>query len=207
MIKKLETQDQYGNKIYRYTSSDIVLDTDTGHTVKQDIDLILAALGINNSGVNSSATTSDVNINANTLQGYAAADFVQATAYTNSIKALSDELAKRAPIDSPALTGTPTTPSVDIGNNSETIANTKYVDDTATSLREEITKTLEGYALVQHTHPASDIISGEFAVTNIRAKDGSDYTASRIRNIAFIGESEDIPETLSNGSLLFTYEG
>ena len=44
MIKKLETQDQYGNKIYRYTSSDIVLDLDTGHSVKQDIDLILAAL-------------------------------------------------------------------------------------------------------------------------------------------------------------------
>ena len=46
MIKKLETQDQYGNKIYRYTSSDIVLDLDTGHTVKQDIDTLMSALGI-----------------------------------------------------------------------------------------------------------------------------------------------------------------
>jgi hypothetical protein len=206
MIKKLETQDQYGNKIYRYTSSDIVLDMDTGHTVKQDLDLILSALGINNSGT-TSTTTTDINVNANTLQGYSAEDFVQATAYTNSVKALSDELAKRAPLDSPALTGTPTTPSVDIGDASEKIANTKYVDDTATSLREEITQTLEDYAAKSHTHPASDIISGEFAVTNVRAKDGSDYTAARIRNIAFIGDTEDIPTTLSNGSLLFAYEG
>ena len=71
MIKKLETQDQYGNKIYRYSSSDIILDLDTGHTVKQDIDLILAALGI--SGKESST---EVHIDAATLGGLSADKFV-----------------------------------------------------------------------------------------------------------------------------------
>ena len=43
MIRQLETQDQNGNKIYRHTSSDIVWNLDTGHTVKEDIDTLMAA--------------------------------------------------------------------------------------------------------------------------------------------------------------------
>jgi hypothetical protein len=206
MIKKLETQDQYGNKIYRYTSSDVVLDLDTGHTVKQDIDLLMGALGL--SSTDTSGST-QVNINATTLGGYEPTDFVQSSSFTNSITTINNELAQRATYDSPAFTGTPTVPSVDIGDNSEKIANTKYVDDTAAAVKQYVQDTLTAndYAASKHTHSASDIISGEFAVTNVRAKDGTDYTAARLRNIAFVGENEGIPSTLSNGSLLFSYEG
>ena len=138
MIKKLETQDQYGNKIYRYTSSDIVLDLDTGHSVKQDIDLILAALGI--SGKESST---EINIDAATLEGLSADKFVLAETYTNYTKAVADEIALKAPLDSPRLTGTPTAPSVDPLDSTEKIANTKYVDDAVSVLKEEVVNTID----------------------------------------------------------------
>ena len=202
MIKKLETQDQYGNKIYRYTSSDIVLDLDTGHTVKQDIDLILAALGI--SGKESST---DVHIDAATLEGLSADKFVLADTYTNYTKAVADELALKAPLDSPSFTGTPTAPSVDPLDSTEKIANTKYVDDAVAVLQKEVVETLKGYATSQHSHSASDIVSGEFSVTNVRAKDGTDYSIARIRNAKLIGESEELPASLENGSMLLVYEG
>lgn len=202
MIKKLETQDQYGNKIYRYTSSDIVLDLDTGHTVKQDIDLILAALGI--SGKESST---DVHIDAATLEGLSADKFVLADTYTNYTKAVADELALKAPLDSPSFTGTPTAPSVDPLDSTEKIANTKYVDDAVAVLKEEVVDTLKNYAASQHSHTADNILSGEFSATNVRAKDGTDYTVSRIRNAKLIGESEDLPSSLENGSMLLVYEG
>ena len=98
MIKKLETQDQYGNKIYRYTSSDIVLDLDTGHSVKQDIDLILAALGI--SGKESST---EVHIDAATLGGLSAdkfvTDAVQESVSNVIVAPLSQEEFKKVEID------------------------------------------------------------------------------------------------------------
>ena len=202
MIKKLETQDQYGNKIYRYTSSDIVLDLDTGHSVKQDIDLILAALGI--SGKESST---EVHIDAATLEGLSADKFVLAETYTNYTKAVADEIALKAPLDSPRFTGTPTAPSVDPLDSTEKIANTKYVDDAVSVLKEEVVNTLKNYAASQHSHAASDILSGEFSATNVRAKDGTDYSISRIRNAKLIGESEELPASLDNGSMLLVYEG
>ena len=84
MIRKLETQDQNGNKVYRYTTSDIVLDLDTGRSVKQDIDTLMSALGI--SGKNSNV---QVSIDASTLQTHPALDFVLKSTYSGYTNAVS----------------------------------------------------------------------------------------------------------------------
>lgn len=202
MIKKLETQDQYGNKIYRYTSSDVVLDLDTGHTVKQDIDTLLAALGISDK-----TPTVQVSINADTLQNHPASDFVLNSVYSNYTKSVATDMALKAPIDSPRFTGTPTVPSVAAGDNTEKVANTKYVDSAVAKYKTEVTNTLKNYAAKQHSHQANDIISGEFNSTDVRAKDGVDYTVSRLRNAKLIGEAEGVPSSLSNGSMLLVYQG
>ena len=203
MIKKLETQDQYGNKIYRYTSSDIVLDLDTGHTVKQDLDTILSALGIGGSG----SSTTEININAQSLGGHPAEDYVLAEVYNNYTSAMAGELALKAPLDSPRFVGTPTVPSVDPLDSTEKAANTKYVDDAVAAYKGEVTETLKNYAAKQHSHQAHDIISGEFNSTDVRAKDGVDYTVSRLRNAKLIGEAEGVPSALDNGAMLLVYEG
>lgn len=203
MIKKLETQDQYGNKIYRYTSSDVVLDLDTGHTVKQDMDTILSALGIGGSG----SSTTEIHINAQTLEGHSASDFLLADVYNNFTKTVAGEIALKAPLDSPRFVGTPTVPSVSPGDSTEKAANTKYVDDAVAAYKGEVTETLKNYAAKQHSHQANDIISGEFNSTDVRAKDGVDYTVSRLRNAKLIGEAEGVPSALDNGAMLLVYEG
>ena len=204
MIKKLETQDQYGNKIYRYTSSDIVLDLDTGHTVKQDIDTLMSALGISGGG---SGAGPQINLDAATLQSHPASDFVLASTYTSYTQSVANNIALLAPLDSPRLTGTPTVPSVAAGDSTEKAANTKYVDDAVAAYKGEVTETLKNYAAKQHSHQANDIISGEFNSTDVRAKDGVDYTVSRLRNAKLIGEAEGVPSALDNGAMLLVYEG
>lgn len=203
MVKKYERQDQYGNQIYSYTSSDIVLDLDTGHTVKQDIDKIMAALGMNGS----TGSTADVKLNAVTLEGHPASYFVASSTYTNAINSVNTAISKKADNNSPALTGTPTVPNVNAKDGTQKIANTLYVDNADTVLKNEITNTLKNYAAKVHQHKASDIQAGTFADTNVKAKDGTDYTTARLRNIQFIGATEQIPTTLPNGTLLAVYEG
>lgn len=202
MIKKYERQDQYGNQIYNYSSSDIILDLDTGHTVKQDIDTIMSALGI--SGEKPSA---DVKLNAVTLEGHPAADFVLDTTYQKAIDSLTKNIATKADVDSPVFTGTPTTPNVDAKDGTQKIANTLYVDTAANALKTEITNTLKNYAKSVHQHSAGDITGGTFADTAVKARDGSDYNVARVRNISFLGASEALPTTLPNGTLLAVYEG
>lgn len=202
MIKKYERQDQYGNQIYNYSSSDIILDLDTGHTVKQDIDTIMSALGISGQ-----KPSSDVKLNAVTLEGHAAADFVLDTTYQKAIETLNTNISNKADVDSPVFTGTPTVPNVNAKDGTQKIANTLYVDNAATALKEEITNALKEYAKSVHQHSAGDITAGTFADTAVKARDGSDYNVARVRNIQFLGASEQIPSTLPNGTLLAVYEG
>mgnify|MGYP007007457219 FL=1 len=145
MIKKYERQDQYGNQIYNYSSSDIILDLDTGHTVKQDIDTIMSALGISGQ-----KPSSDVKLNAVTLEGHAAADFVLDTTYQKAIETLNTNISNKADVDSPVFTGTPTVPNVNAKDGTQKIANTLYVDNAATALKEEITNALKEYAKSVH---------------------------------------------------------
>ena len=201
MIKKYERQDQYGNQIYNYTSSDIVIDLDSGHTVKQDIDTLMAALGIG-----SGQTSTDIRLNAVSLEGHPASYFVANETYTNAINSINTAISRKADITSPAFSGTPTVPNVNAKDGTQKIANTLYVDNAATALKSEIIATLNGYAAKVHQHTAGDITAGTFADTNVKARDGSDYTTARIRNISFIGVSEQLPTTLANGSLLAVYE-
>ena len=204
MIKKLETQDQYGNKIYRYTSSDIVLDLDTGHTVKQDIDTLMSALGISGGG---SGAGPQINLDAATLQSHPASDFVLASTYTSYTQSVANNIALLAPLDSPRLTGTPTVPSVAAGDSTEKAANTKYVDDAVATLKTHVTNTLKNYAASSHSHAASNILSGTFGSTDVMAKNGTDYSVSRVRNIKIIGEAEGVPTSIDNGALIIAYEG
>lgn len=201
MIKKYERQDQYGNQIYNYSSSDIIFDLDTGHTVKQDIDTLMAALGI------SGQPSGDIKLDAATLEGHAAADFVLSETYQNAIDTLNQKLTDKADTVSPAFTGTPTVPNVDPKDGTQKIANTLYVDNAATALKTEITNTLKDYAKAVHQHSANDVTAGTFADTGVKAKDGTDYNVARVRNIMFMGESEELPATLPNGTILAVYEG
>ena len=202
MIKKYEKQDQYGNLIYNYTSSDIVLDLDTGHTVKQDIDTLLAALGISGG-----QTSTEIRLNAVTLEGHPASYFVPNSTYTNAINSINTNIGKKADLVSPSFTGTPTVPNVNAKDGTQKIANTLYVDNAATALKSEIISTLNGYAAKVHQHTAGDITAGTFADTGVKARDGSDYSTARVRNISFLGATEQLPTTLANGSLLAVYEG
>lgn len=202
MIKKYERQDQYGNQIYNYSSSDIILDLDTGHTVKQDIDTLMQALGLSGSG----STSTDIKINAATLEGHAAVDFVLSETYQNAIDTLNETITKKADTVSPAFTGTPTVPNVDPKDGTQKIANTLYVDNAATALKGEITTILKDYAKAVHQHSASDITSGTFAATDVKAMDGTDYSTARVRNIYFMDDSQELPATLPNGTILAVYE-
>ncbi|MEG9983111.1 phage tail protein, partial [Escherichia coli] len=48
-------------------------------------------------------------------------------ATSKAVKAVMDETNKKAPLNSPALTGTPTTPTAPKGTNNTQIASTAYV--------------------------------------------------------------------------------
>lgn len=202
MVKKYERQDQYGNVIYNYSSSDIIIDLDTGHTVKQDIDTILASLGL----AGSAGSSGNLSIDAATLEGMHAADFVSSTTYQNAIDTLTQNLANKADTESPTFTGTPTVPNVDAKDGTQKIANTLYVDNTAVALKNEITETLKTYAKAIHQHSASDITDGTFASLGVMAMNGTDYTTSRVRNIAFLASSQEVPATLPSGTLLAVYD-
>ena len=202
MIKKYERQDQYGNVIYNYSCSDIILDLETGHTVKQDIDTLMAALGIADS-----PTSSEIKLNAVTLEGHPASYFVSNEMYEKAVDAINKSIGNKADTVSPAFTGTPTVPNVDAKDGTQKIANTLYVDNAVTAATNEITATLKNYAAKVHQHSAGDITAGTFADTNAKARDGSDYTVARVRNISFLGATEELPTTLPNGSLLAVYEG
>lgn len=202
MIKKYERQDQYGNVIYNYTSSDIVLDLITGHTVKQDIDTLMSALGITDS-----PSSSDIKLNAVTLEGHPASYFVSDEVYQNAMKTISENIGNKADTISPVFTGTPTVPNVEAKDGTQKIANTLYVDNAITAVKNEITATLKNYAAKVHQHSAGDITAGTFADTGVKARDGSDYTTARVRNISFLGATEQLPTTLPNGTLLAVYEG
>lgn len=204
MIRQLETQDQNGNKIYRHTSSDIVWNLDTGHTVKEDIDTLMAALGIAGS---TGGSAPEINIDAKTLSGHTIEDLVLNDTYRNAIAELNNVIAIKAPLASPAFTGTPTVPNVEQKDSTTKIANTTYVDTAAAGVKNDIVNILKGYALKEHSHSASDITSGTFANTAVHAKNGSDYIESRIRNISFLGSSEELPAALENGAMLAVYEG
>jgi hypothetical protein len=52
----------------------------------------------------------------------------------SSISGLGTDLAAKAPLESPALTGTPTAPTATAGDNSTKIATTAYVDSAVTAL-------------------------------------------------------------------------
>ena len=204
MIRQLETQDQNGNKIYRHTSSDIVWNLDTGHTVKEDIDTLMAALGITDGA---GGSMPEVNIDANTLSGHTIEELVLNDTYRNAITELNNAIAGKAPLASPAFTGTPTVPDVEQKDGTAKVANTNYVDTAAAGVKDDIVEILKGYAAKEHSHSASDITSGTFANTAVYAKNGSDYTESRIRNISFLGSSEELPAALENGAMLAVYEG
>ncbi len=55
-------------------------------------------------------------------------------ATTKAVKTVMDEANKKAPLNSPALTGTPTTPTAPKGTNNTQIASTAYVMDAITAL-------------------------------------------------------------------------
>ena len=201
MIRKLETQDQNGNKVYRYTTSDIVLDLDTGRSVKQDIDTLMSALGI--SGKNSNV---QVSIDASTLQTHPASDFVLKSTYTAYTKSVAEEINLKAPLDSPGFAGTPTVPDVPADDYTGKIANTKYVDNAVSTLKEYVVNALKKYASTTHSHSASQITSGTFSATDVYAKNSSvGYNISRIRNIKIVSESEGVPSSIDAGSIVFVY--
>lgn len=186
-IKKEQIQDPSGNIIYWHTSSDVVYDEDTGNSVKYDISLIKRALGI-------TETTTDPSIDADTLGGHSADEFVLNDTYNNVMTTMSKTISDKADKDSPIFTGTPTVPDVDIDDASEKIANTNFVKNA-----------LKDYALSTHTHSASDIAAGTFKDTGVLAKSGTDYSTSRIRNISFVPESSTLPTGLPDGSILMVY--
>lgn len=64
-----------------------------------------------------------------------------------------------------------------------------------------------GAAEADHGHAASDITDGEFAGTDVRAKTGTDYTTSRIRNIE--ASTTDLTagvSSLPSGDIYLVYE-
>lgn len=186
-IKKEQIQDPSGNIIYWHTSSDVVYDEDTGNSVKYDISLIKRALGI-------TETITDPSIDADTLGGHSADEFVLSDTYNNVMTTMSKTISDKADKDSPIFTGTPTVPDVDIDDASEKIANTNFVKNA-----------LKDYALSKHAHSASDITAGTFKDTGVLAKSGTDYSTSRIRNISFVSESSTLPTGLPDGSILMVY--
>ena len=121
MIRQLETQDQNGNKIYRHTSSDIVWNLDTGHTVKEDIDTLMAALGI---AEGSGGSAPEVNIDAKTLSGHTIEELVLNDTYKNAITELNNAIAAKAPLASPAFTGTP-----EWNKSSESLSNMGVIEE------------------------------------------------------------------------------
>jgi hypothetical protein len=142
MIRQFEIQDQNGNKIYRHTSSDIVWDLDTGHTVKEDIDTLMNALGISNSSSSSSNKT-ELAIDASTLSGYTIDQLVLNDTYVNAINQLNNEISNKAPLASPSFSGTPTTPNVKQGDDSTKIANTSYVDTAVAALKTYVNSSVD----------------------------------------------------------------
>lgn len=188
MVKKEQIQDPSGNIIYWHTSSDVVFNEETGATVKQEIDEIRAAIGL------SSSSVSEPTINAGTLNGHPADDFVLSETYINVINALTQTIQTKAPLESPVFTGTPTAPNVEKNDSSEKIANTNFVQNV-----------LKDYAEKTHSHAASEITAGTFKDTGVVAKNGADYSTSRIRNISLISASDALPTGLENGSVVMVY--
>ena len=187
MVKKEQIQDPSGNIIYWHTSSDVVFNEETGASVKQEIDELRAAIGLGPS-------IEEPTINAGTLNGHSADDFVLAETYKNVINAVTQTIQTKAPLDSPVFTGTPTTPDVEKNDSSQRIANTNFVQNV-----------LKDYASRVHSHSASEITAGTFKETGVAAKNGVDYSTSRLRNISLISETDALPTGLENGSVVMVY--
>ena len=112
----------------------------------------------------SNATQSALDGKASAVHGHAIAD----------VTSLQSTLDAKAPLASPALTGTPTAPTQTQGNSSTRLATTAYVDTLgagkanvihshAISDVTSLQTTLDGKAALSHTHTASQISDGTTA--------------------------------------------
>jgi len=97
------------------------LDTTNVHGIADTADLVLtndARLSDERTPLDSSVTDAKIN----------------GTLSQSSITNLTTDLAAKAPLESPALTGTPTAPTATAGDNSTKVATTAYVDSAVTAL-------------------------------------------------------------------------
>lgn len=191
MIKKFQVQDPSGNVVYLHTSSDIVFDDETGRSVKEDLNIIKLALNISNGD----GGLPEIKINADTLGGHSIDELVTSENFNKVISGIQDDINEKAPINSPEFTGTPTTPDIDISDESGTIANTRFIK-----------KVLESYTKTDHEQSASTITAGTFADTGVKAKSGNDYTTCRIRNASIISSTATLPSDLEDGAILLVYD-
>lgn len=136
--------------------------------------------------------------NAETLEGEAGAFYRDRANHTgaqaqSTVTNLVTDLAAKAPLASPALTGAPTAPTAAPGTNTTQISTTAFVqaaiaallnsapgaldtlDELAAALGDDanfastVTAALAGKAATSHNHAATDINSGDLATARMQA--------------------------------------
>ena len=89
--------------------------------------------------------------------------------------------------------------------------NRKNAIETEAAAREEadneLREEISGKAPSAHSHGAGNITSGTFSATGVKARTGTDYSTSRVRNI-YAGTADMTAGTslLSNGDIYLVYE-
>jgi hypothetical protein len=97
------------------------IDTTNVHGIADTADLVLT----NDARLSDERTPLDGSVTDAKING---------TLSQSSITNLTTDLAAKAPLESPALTGTPTAPTANAGDNSTKVATTAYVDSAVTAL-------------------------------------------------------------------------
>lgn len=88
MIRKEKMQDHLGNIIYWHSSSDIVFDPNTGKSVKQDLDTIKKALGVDSS----CGEETEIVIDADYVGGHPIEDLVLQDEYNEKTEELRKDI-------------------------------------------------------------------------------------------------------------------
>lgn len=102
MIRKEKMQDHLGNIIYWHTSSDVVFDTTTGKSVKEDLDTIKKALGVDSFCGNET----EIVIDADYIGGHPIEDLVLLDDYEKKTEELKETLTTLIIISGSAPTDT-----------------------------------------------------------------------------------------------------
>ena len=125
----------------------------------------------------------------------AASQIITLTHLDNAINDLNSSISTKAPIDSPALTGSPTAPTPVTSSNNTSIATTAYVTTSVNSKASDITTAYQSYttnAIVAYSNAVNnlltakaDLVSPEFTGTPLAPTASAGTNSTQIATTAF----------------------